>query len=190
MPIFVSTVKSSLLELHFHLLLRNVIVFFYVPGTSLRSLLQTDNIILPLLCTVMAISVIVIAFLIHAIKKKKCDYCNKEGNRSYLTKVTSLNLCNFIYFYLSILFCSCCFTAWKCCKKEFKGKINLSKKLWCILTGICQIICDTFPQGDEDAWIYSAAVFTVMKTGSDGMSDAKAVDRRRIYAAVKAFGLD
>lgn len=51
-------------------------------------------------------------------------------------------------------------------------------------------ICDTFPQRDEDAWIYSAVVFTVMKTGSGGTRDAKAAERERIYTAVRAFGLD
>ncbi|XP_059202537.1 signal-regulatory protein beta-2-like [Centropristis striata] len=44
---------------------------------------------------------------------------------------------------------------------------------------------------DEDAWMYSAVVFTMMKTGSGGKRDAKArSERERIYAAVKAFGLD
>ncbi|XP_031159117.1 uncharacterized protein LOC116052501 [Sander lucioperca] len=43
---------------------------------------------------------------------------------------------------------------------------------------------------DEDAWIYSAVVFTVMKTGSGGTRDAKAAERERIYTAVRAFGLD
>ncbi|XP_036932353.1 uncharacterized protein LOC119007091 [Acanthopagrus latus] len=41
-----------------------------------------------------------------------------------------------------------------------------------------------------NAGIHSAAVFTMMKTGSGGTRDANAVDRKRIYAAVKAFGLD
>ncbi|XP_054453689.1 uncharacterized protein LOC129090174 isoform X2 [Anoplopoma fimbria] len=43
---------------------------------------------------------------------------------------------------------------------------------------------------NEDRWIYSTVVFTVMKTGSDGTRDAKAAERERIYSAVKAFGLD
>lgn len=47
-----------------------------------------------------------------------------------------------------------------------------------------------FPQRDKDTWIYSAAVFTMMKTGSGGVRDPKAVDRERIYAAIKAFGLN
>lgn len=51
------------------------------------------------------------------------------------------------------------------------------------------IICNTFPQRGN-AGIHSAAVFTMMKTGSGGTRDANAVDRKRIYAAVKAFGLD
>uniref|UniRef100_A0A3B4TCU7 Ig-like domain-containing protein n=1 Tax=Seriola dumerili TaxID=41447 RepID=A0A3B4TCU7_SERDU len=52
------------------------------------------------------------------------------------------------------------------------------------------IICNPFPQRDEDKWIYSAVVFTMMKTGSGGTRDAKTKGRERTYAAVKAFGLD
>ncbi|KAI3351518.1 hypothetical protein L3Q82_020373 [Scortum barcoo] len=43
---------------------------------------------------------------------------------------------------------------------------------------------------DEDRQIYSAVVFVMMKTDSGAISDAKAAERERIYAAVKAFGLD
>ncbi|KAL7395818.1 hypothetical protein ABVT39_023965 [Epinephelus coioides] len=43
-------------------------------------------------------------------------------------------------------------------------------------------------QRDEDTQVYSAVVFTVMKTGSGAIKDSK--ERQRIYAAVKAFGLD
>ncbi|XP_019113990.2 uncharacterized protein LOC109138418 [Larimichthys crocea] len=43
---------------------------------------------------------------------------------------------------------------------------------------------------NEDTWVYSSVVFTVMKTGSGGMADAKSAERERIYAAVKAFQLD
>ncbi|KAK2848683.1 hypothetical protein Q5P01_008517 [Channa striata] len=42
----------------------------------------------------------------------------------------------------------------------------------------------------KDAHIYSAAVFTMMKHGTGGRRDAKAVDKERIYAAVKAFDLN
>ncbi|KAI3351523.1 hypothetical protein L3Q82_020365 [Scortum barcoo] len=43
---------------------------------------------------------------------------------------------------------------------------------------------------DEDRQIYSAVVFVMMKTDSGAISDAKAAERERIYAAVKDFGLD
>ncbi|XP_075959695.1 signal-regulatory protein beta-2-like [Anarhichas minor] len=43
---------------------------------------------------------------------------------------------------------------------------------------------------NEDTWIYSTVVFTVMESGSGGTRNAKAAEREKIYAAVKAFGLD
>ncbi|XP_068571651.1 uncharacterized protein [Cebidichthys violaceus] len=43
---------------------------------------------------------------------------------------------------------------------------------------------------NEDAWIYSTAVFTAMESGRGGTRDAETTERERIYAAVKAFGLD
>ncbi|XP_023253957.1 uncharacterized protein LOC111648332 isoform X2 [Seriola lalandi dorsalis] len=43
---------------------------------------------------------------------------------------------------------------------------------------------------DEDTWLYSAVVFTMMKTASCEIQDATSAERERIYAAVKAFGLD
>ncbi|KAL7395376.1 hypothetical protein ABVT39_015400 [Epinephelus coioides] len=45
-------------------------------------------------------------------------------------------------------------------------------------------------QRDEDTQVYSAVVFTVMKTGSGAIKDSRAAERQRIYTAVKAFGLD
>ncbi|XP_071314408.1 uncharacterized protein [Trachinotus anak] len=45
-------------------------------------------------------------------------------------------------------------------------------------------------QRDEDTWVYSAAIFTMMKTGSRALEDGKAADRERIQAAVKTFGLE
>nr|AFK25807.1 immunoglobulin superfamily protein [Sciaenops ocellatus] len=45
-------------------------------------------------------------------------------------------------------------------------------------------------QRDEDMKVYSAVVFTVMKTDRGAIKDAKAAERERIYAAVKTFGLD
>ncbi|XP_035525234.1 uncharacterized protein LOC118333614 isoform X2 [Morone saxatilis] len=108
-------------------------------GTSEWSVdvLQKDSIILFVLCAVLAISVIVIAFLIYTIKKNKCDDCN------YKDAVVSL--------------------------QENVAKRNLKR---------------------DDAWIYSTVIFTMVKTGTDGTRDSKAVDRERIYTAVKAFGLD
>ncbi|GLD70446.1 uncharacterized protein AKAME5_002176400 [Lates japonicus] len=47
-----------------------------------------------------------------------------------------------------------------------------------------------FMRDEKDTWIYSAVVFTMMKTENGGTMDAKAVDRQKIYAAVKAYGLD
>ncbi|XP_068571668.1 polymeric immunoglobulin receptor-like [Cebidichthys violaceus] len=43
---------------------------------------------------------------------------------------------------------------------------------------------------NEDTWIYSAVVFTAMKSGRGGTRDAETTERERIYAAVKAFGLE
>ncbi|XP_068571291.1 uncharacterized protein [Cebidichthys violaceus] len=43
---------------------------------------------------------------------------------------------------------------------------------------------------NEDAWIYSTVVFTAMESGRGGTRDAETTERERIYAAVKAFGLD
>ncbi|KAG7239912.1 hypothetical protein INR49_028163 [Caranx melampygus] len=40
---------------------------------------------------------------------------------------------------------------------------------------------------NEDTWIYSAVMFTMMKTNRQGTASA---ERERIYAAVKASGLD
>ncbi|XP_051810416.1 uncharacterized protein LOC110968794 [Acanthochromis polyacanthus] len=45
-------------------------------------------------------------------------------------------------------------------------------------------------QKDLDTWIYSAVTFTVVKTDSGAIKEAKAAERERIYTAVKAFGLD
>ncbi|XP_030001781.1 uncharacterized protein LOC115427383 [Sphaeramia orbicularis] len=42
----------------------------------------------------------------------------------------------------------------------------------------------------DDTGIYSAAVFTVVKSGGDGGRKGKLTERQKIYAAVKAFGLD
>ncbi|XP_071314252.1 uncharacterized protein [Trachinotus anak] len=108
-----------------------------IEGSGLWSfgVLQQDNISLLLLFAILAISLVVIAFLIYTIKKSKCDYCNA-------TVSLQENIA----------------------KRNFKRR--------------------------EDRWVYSAVVFTMMKTCSDEMRDAKVEGRERIYAAVKAFGLD
>ncbi|XP_033997122.1 uncharacterized protein LOC117491319 [Trematomus bernacchii] len=92
--------------------------------TGLRSFgdLQTDDVFLLLPSVVSAISVIVIAILIHAIKKNKCNYCHNKG-AVYL--------------------------------QENVAKRNVKR--------------------NEDPWIYSTAVFTVMETGPG------------VYTAAKAF---
>nr|XP_046261705.1 uncharacterized protein LOC124067945 isoform X7 [Scatophagus argus] len=41
----------------------------------------------------------------------------------------------------------------------------------------------------EDTWVYSAVIFTTMRTDSSGTRDANTSERERIYAAVKALGL-
>ncbi|XP_044061708.1 signal-regulatory protein beta-2-like isoform X2 [Siniperca chuatsi] len=105
-----------------------------IQGTSLWS--QKANALIFLLCAVLAISLIVTAFLINTIKTNKSDCCN---DAVALQK-----------------------------KKVVVRKVNR----------------------DEDTWVYSAVVFTVMKTDSGSIKDGKAAERERIYAAVKAFGLD
>nr|XP_020480401.1 uncharacterized protein LOC109974527 [Monopterus albus] len=45
-------------------------------------------------------------------------------------------------------------------------------------------------QRDEDTWVYSVVVFTVMKTDSYARKDAKAAEKVKIYTTVKTFGLD
>ncbi|KAK9518359.1 hypothetical protein VZT92_023668 [Zoarces viviparus] len=99
--------------------------------------LQKDDRVLILLVAVLAMSLIVIAVLIYATKKNKCDYCNNEAAVSLLENVAKRNL-----------------------------------------------------KRNEDTWIYSTVVFTVMESGSGGTRNAKAAEREKIYAAVKAFGLD
>ncbi|XP_029971894.1 immunoglobulin superfamily member 2-like [Salarias fasciatus] len=45
-------------------------------------------------------------------------------------------------------------------------------------------------QNDEATWIYSAAVFTIMKHRKGSNRLQKAAEREKIFTAVKAFGLD
>ena len=47
-----------------------------------------------------------------------------------------------------------------------------------------------FSQTDVDMRLYSAVVFTVMKTDRGVMKHAEAAETERIYSAVKTFGLD
>uniref|UniRef100_A0A3Q1H743 Ig-like domain-containing protein n=1 Tax=Anabas testudineus TaxID=64144 RepID=A0A3Q1H743_ANATE len=61
---------------------------------------QTTSTVLLLLCTILAISLIIIAFLIYAIKKKTCD--SRNGNRvlSSINFPTITALCKLISLYL------------------------------------------------------------------------------------------
>ncbi|XP_069027427.1 uncharacterized protein [Embiotoca jacksoni] len=88
-----------------------------------------------LLCAVLAISLIVIAVLIHAIKTNKSDSC--------------------------------------------KAAVGLQKKQ----------VGQKHQQTDEDTWIYSAVIFTVMKAERNAVKNGKE-EREKIYTAVKALGLD
>uniref|UniRef100_A0A3B4YN30 Ig-like domain-containing protein n=1 Tax=Seriola lalandi dorsalis TaxID=1841481 RepID=A0A3B4YN30_SERLL len=135
-----------------------------IEGTSLWSfgVLLRDSMILLLLCAVLAISLIVVAFLIYAVKKSKCDYCNAAV--SLKENIAKRNL-----------------------KVRLTHQPKSYYAFWCLSS---HIICNPFPQRDEDKWIYSAVVFTMIKTGSGGTRDAKTKGRERTYAAVKAFGLD
>ncbi|XP_038555609.1 signal-regulatory protein beta-2-like [Micropterus salmoides] len=96
---------------------------------------QKASAILILLCAVLAISLIVIAFLIYGMKTSKFDCSN--------------------------------------------AAVVLQKNCFSLKS----------QQRDEDTWIYSAVVFGMMKADC-AIKDAKAAERERIYAAVKAFGLD
>ncbi|XP_029368837.1 uncharacterized protein LOC115050188 [Echeneis naucrates] len=43
---------------------------------------------------------------------------------------------------------------------------------------------------DEDKWVYSTAVFTMMKPGNSGTRGTNAHDGEKTYAAIKAFGFE
>ncbi|XP_029368858.1 signal-regulatory protein beta-2-like [Echeneis naucrates] len=45
-------------------------------------------------------------------------------------------------------------------------------------------------RGNDDAWIYSSAIYSVIKTGSCSLKDAKAAERERTFTAMRAFGMD
>uniref|UniRef100_A0A3B4TCU8 Ig-like domain-containing protein n=1 Tax=Seriola dumerili TaxID=41447 RepID=A0A3B4TCU8_SERDU len=74
-------------------------------------------------------------------------------------------------------------------KLDFEGNCPLFH-FKCIYHKSSHKMCHIFCQRDEDAWVYSAVVYTMMEGGSGGMRDAKAAERKGIYDAVKAFGLD
>ncbi|XP_069027308.1 uncharacterized protein [Embiotoca jacksoni] len=99
---------------------------------------QEDSTFIFLLCAVLAISLIVIAVLIHAIKKNKSDTC--RGKRT---------------------------------------AVRLQKKR----------VGQKHQQTDEDTWIFSAVIFTMMKAERNAVKDGKE-EREKIYTAVKALGLD
>ncbi|XP_033996985.1 uncharacterized protein LOC117491218 [Trematomus bernacchii] len=107
-----------------------------IEGTGSRSFgdLQTDDVFLLLPSVVSAISVIVIAILIHTIKKNKCDYCHDKAAVSLQENVAKRNV-----------------------------------------------------KRNEDPWIYSTVVFTVMETSIGVTREGRAAKRERIYAADKAF---
>ncbi|KAL7394656.1 hypothetical protein ABVT39_001381 [Epinephelus coioides] len=105
-----------------------------IEGTSTCS--QNAVAVIFLLLAVLAISLIVVAVLICAIKKKEND----------------------------------CYNAAVAVQRDSGGRKS--------------------QQRDEDTQVYSAVVFTVMKTGSGAIKDSRAAETQRIYAAVKAFGLD
>ncbi|XP_067375575.1 polymeric immunoglobulin receptor-like, partial [Channa argus] len=50
--------------------------------------------------------------------------------------------------------------------------------------------CQKTQQEKDDTQVYSAVIFTTIKTASGGITNAKAANRARIYAAAKAFGLN
>uniref|UniRef100_UPI001448972D uncharacterized protein LOC117250583 n=1 Tax=Epinephelus lanceolatus TaxID=310571 RepID=UPI001448972D len=105
-----------------------------IQGTSTCS--QDAVAVIFLLLAVLAISLIVVAVLTYAMKKKEND----------------------------------CYSAAVAMQRNSGGRKS--------------------QQRDEDTPVYSAVVFTVMKTGSGAIKDSRAAERQRIYAAVKAFGLD
>lgn len=49
--------------------------------------------------------------------------------------------------------------------------------------------CHVISQIDEDTSLYSVVIFTMMNNGSDRIRSAKTEERKRLYAAVKTFGL-
>ncbi|XP_078101737.1 uncharacterized protein LOC144514664 [Sander vitreus] len=64
--------------------------------------------------------------------------------------------------------------------------LDLGVLLACCVTVIVTLIFYVNRKRDEDRSIYSAVVFTVMKTGCGAIKDSKAAERQRSYAAVKA----
>ncbi|XP_070769861.1 signal-regulatory protein beta-2-like [Enoplosus armatus] len=111
------------------------ILFGHGTKPDIEGLNMWERTVLILLCAALAISLIVIAFLISSIKAWDC--CNGTATTGGHQNQHSRNL-----------------------------------------------------RRDHDTSVYSAVVFTVMKTGSGGARGAKAAERERIYAAVKAFWLD
>uniref|UniRef100_A0A671XXM1 Ig-like domain-containing protein n=1 Tax=Sparus aurata TaxID=8175 RepID=A0A671XXM1_SPAAU len=101
-----------------------------IEGTS------TADALIYLLCAVLAVSLVVIAFLIYAMKEKE----------------------------------SGCYNAAVAGQKISGGQKS--------------------QQRDVDMRLYSAVVFTVMKTDRGVMKHAEAAETERIYTAVKTFGLD
>lgn len=96
-----------------------------------------------------------------------------------------------IYFLLYLIFFhSCCCFAYKhwwsekSTGKLFKCRINLTK---INNRDGCSTLSFHISQTEEDTCVYSAVVFTMIKTGSGRL---KAAEKGRIYTAMKAVGLN
>uniref|UniRef100_A0A4W6FCX6 Ig-like domain-containing protein n=1 Tax=Lates calcarifer TaxID=8187 RepID=A0A4W6FCX6_LATCA len=85
-------------------------------------------------------------------------------------------------------------TKWSGTYLSVKGKCNLFLQTFPVINFIKKCgfsnFVFSFCQTPEDMLVYSSVIFTMMKDGGGAIKDAKAAERERIYAAVKAFGLD
>uniref|UniRef100_A0A4W6FCJ8 Ig-like domain-containing protein n=1 Tax=Lates calcarifer TaxID=8187 RepID=A0A4W6FCJ8_LATCA len=79
----------------------------------------------------------------------------------------------------------------KCGTFLYNGTISIL----CVCFRVCveaflTLSSSIFSQRHGDMSVYSAVVFTMIKAGGGAIKDGKAAERERIYAAVKAFGLN
>uniref|UniRef100_UPI0037E83553 uncharacterized protein n=1 Tax=Semicossyphus pulcher TaxID=241346 RepID=UPI0037E83553 len=81
---------------------------------------------------------------------------------------------------------------------SIKGNYVISEFVALVIAIVCLVIsvignivfiCHRSPS-NKDTLVYSAVIFTMMRADSRAVKDATAVERERIYAAVKAFRLD